>query len=235
MFDSAARVAGDGRAPAIFDYVHNTNDEVTCLPNDGISVPETGRQIVSYQSVAQWLHPTWRTGYAGLAYSENGNDFVRSPDAKRWNSASNDDPYQMWSMQRDGEWVYIFSVKAGHQPGPMMLRRVRWREMLNPPSYEGWGWNGSAWAWGRPCSPILHGCFAALRPAAMQSRRAGAAIGARARQRIRRWSSLPVSAAGGVRCCFEYSVPPEQLLRHRQKDGFPKLASSTNNRRHAKV
>ena len=166
IFDSAAKVWGNGRAPEILDHnAHNLPggswpaDEISCIPNDGISFPETGRQIISFQSINRWDPAPWRSRYATLAYSDNGNDFVRVPNLAWWNTETNTDPFQMWSMQRDGDWVYIFSVRSGRQKGPMMLQRVRWQEMFFPGSYEGWGWNGCNWGWGRPCSPILEGSF----------------------------------------------------------------------------
>ncbi|GIU84043.1 MAG: hypothetical protein KatS3mg008_0818 [Acidimicrobiales bacterium] len=168
VFDSAARVWGDGRAPEIMRNGHNGIGidgiwEVTVIPNDGISFPETGRQIISYMSIKHWnssgpAGPHWATNYAGLAYSDNGNDFVRT-SLKWWNSPDNKDPFQMWTMQRDGEWVYVFSVRAGRQDGPMMLRRVHWTRMFYPSEYQGWGWNGTNWGWGRPPTPILEGRF----------------------------------------------------------------------------
>jgi hypothetical protein len=168
VFDSAARVAGDGRAPGIMHNGHHGVGidgvwEVTVIPNDGIAFPETGRQLVSYMSIANWdsagpLGPHWRTNYAGLAFTDNGNDFVRTP-LKWWNDPGNTDPFQMWTMQRDGDLVYVFSVRAGRQEGPMVLRRVHWERMFDPGAYEGWGWNGSDWGWGRPCTPILTGRF----------------------------------------------------------------------------
>ncbi|MFX0595290.1 DUF4185 domain-containing protein [Melissospora conviva] len=163
VFDSAARVAGNGRAPELMHNGHNGIGidglwEVTVIPNDGISFPETRRQIVSYMSIENWNAPHWRTRYAGLAYSDNGNDFIRT-SLKWWNDGTNTDPFQMWTMQRDGDWVYVFSVRSGRQHGPMMLRRVRWDRMFFPESYEGWGFNGSNWGWGRPCTPILTGYF----------------------------------------------------------------------------
>ncbi len=168
VFDSAARVHGDGRAPEIMHNGHNGIGidgfwEVTVIPNDGISFPETGRQLVSYMSIENWnsagpAGPHWKSRYAGLAYSDNGNDFVRT-GLKWWNSGDNKDPFQMWTMQRDGDFVYVFSVRSGRQDGPMMLRRVRWDRMFDWNAYEGWGWNGSNWGWGRPCTPILTGRF----------------------------------------------------------------------------
>lgn len=168
VFDSAAKVAGDGMAPEIMHNGHHGIGidgirEVTVIPNDGIAFPETGRQLVSYMAIDHWnaegpRGPLWRSHYAGLAYSDNGNDFIRTP-LKWWNSRDNRDPFQMWTMQRDGDYVYIFSVRCGRQDGPMMLRRVPWQRLFTPEAYEGWGWNGRDWGWGRQCSGILWGRF----------------------------------------------------------------------------
>ncbi|KAL4896864.1 hypothetical protein BDV59DRAFT_169208 [Aspergillus ambiguus] len=108
-------------------------------------------------SIKNWSSP-WSTNYAGLAHSTDGNTFTRL-ETKWANTADNLDPFQMWTMQRDGNWVYVFSVRSGRQPGPMMLQRVPWDKMTEKDAYEGWGWDGQNWAWGRPCSPILEGTF----------------------------------------------------------------------------
>jgi len=170
VWQNAARVAGDGFAPQIMHNGlrgpdHEGRWEFTVIPNDGISFPETGRQLVSYMSIETWYNNNdgpgnsgWKSGYAGLAYSDNGNDFIRT-NLKWENNADNSDPYQMWTMQRDGEWVYIFSVRAGRQQGPMMLRRVNWNRMFWPGEYQCWGWRDNNWAWGNPCTPILTGKF----------------------------------------------------------------------------
>lgn len=168
VFDSAARVWRDGRAPELMHNGHNGVGidgirEVSVIPNDGISFPETGRQLISYMSIEHWRSagpagPQWKTSYAGLAYSDNGNDFIRT-DLKWPNDAGNTDPHQMWTMQRDGEYVYVFTVRAGRQDGPMLLMRVRWDRMFHPQDYEGWGWEGSAWRWGVRATPILSGRF----------------------------------------------------------------------------
>lgn len=168
VFDSAAQVNGDGRTPEIMVNGHLGIGvegvwEFTVIPNDGITIRETGQQIVSYMSVLNWdvvgpEGPRWNTNYAGLAVSDDGDHFTRTP--AQWpNDETNTDPFQMWSMQRDGDWVYVFSVRAGRQDGPMMLRRVPWDRMLEPAAYEGWGRRGSTWSWGVPCSPILEGRF----------------------------------------------------------------------------
>jgi hypothetical protein len=162
VFDSAAGVAGNGNAPEIMHNGHRGDDgfgthEISVIPNDGIGFPETGDQIVSYMSIKDWTAP-WTTNYAGLAISTDGNTFTRL-DVKWPNNDDNTDPFQMWTMQRDGDWVYIFSVRSGRQQGPMMLQRAPWDQMVNQSSYQGWGWDGSNWGWGRPCTPILQGNF----------------------------------------------------------------------------
>ncbi|MDN5855234.1 MAG: DUF4185 domain-containing protein, partial [Actinomycetia bacterium] len=59
--------------------------------------------------------------------------------------------------QRDGDYVYVFSVAPGRQVGPMMLRRVPWDAMFDQAAYEPWGYRNGGWAWGNPCTPILQG------------------------------------------------------------------------------
>ncbi|MEK8104678.1 DUF4185 domain-containing protein [Micromonospora sp. M12] len=161
VFDSAARVVGNGRAPELMHNGHHGIGidglaEVTVIPNDGVSFPETGRQLISYMSIENWNSAARRAAVEvpvrGLAFSDNGNDFIRTP-LKWWNSPDNRDPFQMWTMQRDGDHVYVFSVRSGRQDGPMMLRRVRWDRLFYPESYEGWGWNGTNWGWGGPALP----------------------------------------------------------------------------------
>jgi len=165
VFDSAAKILGDGFAPEIMYNQHNVsgNDEWSVIPNDGISFPETGRQVVSFMSVRDWdgsRHDgAWATNYASLAYSDNGNDFTRAPYLGWGNDSGNHDPFQTWTMQRDGDFVYVFSVRAGRQNGPMMLQRVRWQNILDKGAYEGWGYDGQTWGWGRPATPILNGNF----------------------------------------------------------------------------
>lgn len=159
VFDSAAGVLGHGVAPELIDNAHNTSGhgEFTVIPTDGISFPETGDQIISYMSIRSWDakgDAGWQTNSAGLAWSPDGNNFYRMGPV--WeNNAANTDPYQMWSMQRAGDYVYIVSVAAGRQTGPMMLRRVPWNSMLDGNTYQ--CWNGSDW--GGECAPIMYGHF----------------------------------------------------------------------------
>lgn len=163
-FDSAFRLAGNGSAPEIMSNAHNTsgNGEFTVIPNDGIAFPETGRQIISYMSVRNWNNGTWRTNYMGLAYSDNGNDFVKLP-WKWYNNAQGTDILQMTSMQRDGNWVYLLSTSNGRDLyDGLYLRRVPWDKMFDANAYEHWTWNGR-WQWTKNYSwafhPILVGQF----------------------------------------------------------------------------
>ena len=159
VFDSAAGVLGNGMAVEILPNGHRTSGEFTVIPTDGISFPETGEQIISYMSVNNWdqtVKQGWATNYAGLAYSKDGNHFERMDPIWK-NDSTNDDPYQMWSMQRDGNYVYIVSVKAGRQVGPMMLRRVEWDKILNPNAYQ--CWDGTTWGPATTCKPLMSGHF----------------------------------------------------------------------------
>lgn len=169
VFDYA--VGGGTWAKEAFYNAHNRAGtwnpltEFTVIPNDGILIPETGRQIVSWMSMNRWdradgsLGGDFRSGYASLAYSDNGQDWYRVSNLGWWNNRENTDPFQMWSMHREGDFIYIISVRAGRQNGPMMLRRVHYMHMFDQSWYEGWGWNGTNWGWGRPCTPILNGTF----------------------------------------------------------------------------
>lgn len=158
IFDSAAGLADKGIAPEFMLNMHRSSGEISILPNDAISFPETGDIVVSFMSIGEGMtkdNPHWRTNYAGLAISHDGNTFERiaaTPGAPIWsNDANNSDPFQMWSMQRDGDYVYIVTVRAGRQTGPMMLLRVPWNKMLDKGSYV--CWNGENW--GGTCKPIL--------------------------------------------------------------------------------
>lgn len=182
VFDSAYKTPGNANgnilAPDICWNGHSNNDfnpfgvEFTCIPNDGIAFPETGDQIFSFMSINRWKNVNngnlngvpgeWRTNYNALAISSNGNDFVRPAvdanyDAIWWNNEQNSDPFQMATYARVGDYVYMISVRAGRQYGPMMLQRVPWNSMFKKNTYQGWNNNGGTWHWGAPgeCTSIL--------------------------------------------------------------------------------
>lgn len=146
---------------------HNTSgnwrEEFSVIPNDGIYLPETDRHIMQFQSINRWdgvgstnANAMWRTGYSSMAYSDNGGqDWTRVPFLAWENQPDNLDPFQMVTMHREGDYVYFISVRAGRQSGPMMLRRCHYMHLFEKNWYEGWGWNGSNWGWGRPCTSIF--------------------------------------------------------------------------------
>jgi hypothetical protein len=154
IFDGAAGLEGNekGTAPEFLGQWH-------ILMNDGVSLPD-GRVVVSYQHTVEVEDPddhTWHTDRSSLAVSyDGGNHFdLTGPDWE--NDAENDDPYQMWSMQLDGDYVYIVSVRAGRKPGPMMLFRVPWDQMMNTSLYK--YWNGEEWGEKSEAKPLKNGHF----------------------------------------------------------------------------
>lgn len=154
VFDSAYGVAGDGRAPEIMHNGHNAEGEVTVIPTDGFT--DGGTHYMSYMSIQSWnvQGAQWRTNYAGIGVSNDGNSFQRT-GYRNPNNGNNTDPFQMWSMQKEGDYVYIVSVRAGRQNGPMMLRRCHPGDILDGNAHE--LWSGK---WSRdPCTPILNGNF----------------------------------------------------------------------------
>lgn len=169
VFDSAAGINGPGLAPEIMQNAHQNGTEYTVIPTDGISFPETGNEIVSYMSVHAWW-PTddqaWSNNYSGLAWSPDGNHFYRIGPTWANDTVNNDSPFQVMSMQRSGNFVYIISVRAGRQPAtdaPMMLQRVPWNSMLDKSTYQCWaGTNVFDDSWSSDysaCKPILTGSF----------------------------------------------------------------------------
>ena len=160
-FTGAANVSHFG-AEAFMDNRWQTGMEHTVIPTDGISFTETGDTIVSYMSVRSWYDTGiagWQTNNAGLAWSRDGRYFERIGPIWQ-NNADNTDPFQMWSMQRDGDWVYIVSTRAGRQEGPMMLMRVPWDRMLERDAYECLGDSGI----GNQCVPMSYGTGRHERP-----------------------------------------------------------------------
>lgn len=152
VFDSAAGVEGKGTAAEILGGWN-------MLINDGVSLPD-GSIVVSYQHTVNVENPKphmWYTDRSSLAISyDNGNSFeLIGPNW--WNDGENSDPYQMTSMQIDGDYVYFVSVKAGRQRGPMMLYRAKWDQMMDKSAYEYWA--GGDWGDQSDAEPFMTGHF----------------------------------------------------------------------------
>lgn len=130
------------------------------LLSDGVSLPN-GDIVVSYQhtvDVPNGDH-SWYTDYSGLAVSHNGGRSFQTMGPKWHNNATkaNNDPYQMWSMQLDGDYVYITSIRSGRRPGDMMLFRVPWQQMSDESAYT--YWDGGQWGSQADAKAIATGHF----------------------------------------------------------------------------
>lgn len=153
VFDNAAGIRGAGVAPEVTRNGHHRGGEVSFIPNDLVVLPD-GRYVLWGQSIQKWLHHSWRTNYSQLAVStDGGNSFQRKN--VRWSFEGGVNAFQMGSMQLDGEYIYRISVRAGRTEGPMVLSRVKWREVLNPKAY--YCWDGADWS--KKCRAIAHGTF----------------------------------------------------------------------------
>ena len=148
IFDRAIGLDGSGIAPDLFGWGHTVSD--------GVAIPGTDNIAVSYQDI-KGGQPYWKTDQAGIAWSANGGNNFELIGPIWENNEDNTDPYQMWSMQRDGEWVYIVSTRAGRQPGPMMLFRVPVDQMLEKDAYK--YWDGEDWGEQNDAQAIMNGHF----------------------------------------------------------------------------
>lgn len=150
IFDGSLGTGQPGTAPDLFGW----NRTLT----DGISFAETGEIYLSWQSIVGGeAGKPWETRDAGLARSTDGGAHFELVGPLWENNADNTDPYQMWSMTRDGDYVYVVSVRAGRQHGPMMLFRVPWNQLLDKSAYT--YWNGSEWGSQDNATPIMNSRF----------------------------------------------------------------------------
>lgn len=158
IFDSAAGLNGSGLAPSLLP---TDGCDYGPIPTDGISFPEDGQEVISYMCVNSWSQsgPEWATSYSGLAISHDGNHFERYGPTFQ-NGPDNTNPFEVMSMQRAGDYVYVVSVRAGRQPGPMMLQRVLWNGLQDQSAWQCWdGSNSWSPTFQNPsaCKPVLDG------------------------------------------------------------------------------
>jgi Domain of unknown function (DUF4185) len=115
------------------------NDEITVIPNSGVSVGD--RQFIHYFSQHHW--GPWNTNYGGLAYSDdNGQNWTKS-DVRWENSAPRWDRYfQIGSLVRHEGHVYLFGTGSGRFYD-IRLARVREDDMLDLAAWR--YWNGAGW------------------------------------------------------------------------------------------
>ncbi|GAA1988793.1 DUF4185 domain-containing protein [Amycolatopsis minnesotensis] len=119
-------------------------DEVTVIPNSGISID--GRQYVHYMSVRVWGPPgRWHTNYGGIAVSEDYGRTWSKPESACWiNRAEHDHPFQIGALARDGDHVYLYGTTNG-RIGGAHLARASTSDILKANAYEYWTGEG----WGR--------------------------------------------------------------------------------------
>lgn len=126
------------------------NDEITVIPNSGVSVGN--RQYIHYFSQNHW--GPWNTNYGGIAYSDdNGENWTKS-DARWVNSA----PlwgrgFQLGSLVRHEGHVYLFGTGSGRFYD-IRLARVAETQVLDLTAWR--YWNGAEWVPGESAAiPIV--------------------------------------------------------------------------------
>lgn len=115
------------------------NDEITVIPNSGVSVGD--RQFLHYFSQHHW--GPWNTNYGGIAYSDdNGENWTKS-DVRWENSAPLWDRYfQLGSLVRHEGYVYLFGAGSGRFTD-IRLTRVPEARVLDLGAWR--YWNGENW------------------------------------------------------------------------------------------
>lgn len=129
-----------GHAKEILHSKKVDNDEITVIPNSGVSVGD--RQFIHYFSQHTW-NPSWTTNYGGLAYSDdNGENWTKSD--MRWDNSppSWDRYFQIGSLVRHEGYVYLFGCATGRL-SDIRLARVPENRVLTRSAWR--YWNGATW------------------------------------------------------------------------------------------
>ncbi|MDL9938517.1 DUF4185 domain-containing protein [Gordonia sp. ABSL1-1] len=124
-------------AVQILDSRHIDFYEMTTIPTSGFTVGN--RQYLSYMSVRRWsvVPGVWLTNHGGLAYSDDGGStWTRDPYA-RWDNMFGTSQFQVASMVRRGDHVYMFGT-PNSRVGSVGLARVPATEVLNKTAYQYW-------------------------------------------------------------------------------------------------
>ncbi|GAB17779.1 hypothetical protein GOEFS_039_00130 [Gordonia effusa NBRC 100432] len=116
--------------------------EITTLPTSGISIG--GRQYMTYASVRRFgpSPGSWTTNYSGIAVSnDNGVTWRKSGNAF-WTNAGPARNFQMLSLARRGNWVYMFGTEQG-RIGGVYVARVPAHQLMYRSAYQ--YWMGNHW------------------------------------------------------------------------------------------
>lgn len=152
-----------GRAEQVVRYRHDLvrrdgwrlRRVSTVLPTDVLTVGDT-----------MYLHVMVCRGLGNVRWTElhasrDGGETWR-PTGVRWPGGHHDGLFQMltWERGTDG-WVYAFSTGFQRAHG-LLLHRVPQDRVTTASAWEGWGWDGRTWGWGRPPTEVLPGRFGEL-------------------------------------------------------------------------
>lgn len=156
--------AGRGeRARQVVRYIHHGARRwglrwrrvTTVLPTDLITVGDT---VYLHVMVCRELgNVRWTELHRS---TDNGVSW--RPTGVRWRADHLDGLFQMltWERGADG-WVYVLSTGFQRAHG-LILQRVPEERITEPDAWQGWGFDGSAWGWGRPPTVVLPGEFGEL-------------------------------------------------------------------------
>jgi hypothetical protein len=154
----------DDYAHQVVDYTHHGFRRVgrgafawrqvsTVLPTDVITL---GDDV--------WLHVMACRGLGNVRVTElhrsRDSGVTWDPAGCRWPGNHLGGLFQMltWELDAAGEWVYALSTGFQRAHG-LLLQRVRPDRIAEPAAWEGWGFDGTTWGWGRPPTVVLTGAY----------------------------------------------------------------------------
>jgi hypothetical protein len=160
--------AGPGSyAAQVVDYRHGQRIRgrkvVTVLPTDVLCLGDTLYLHVMFCRELGHVHWT-------ELHRSHDNGVTWEPTGVRWPGGHHDGLFQMltWESADDG-FVYAFTTGFQRAHG-LLLHRVPERALTEPAAWEGWGFDGATWGWGRPPTVVLPGRFGELSLRRVQGR-----------------------------------------------------------------
>lgn len=149
----------DGYAEQVLPYRHDSViDGVhvsTILPTDVITV---GDEMFLHVMVCERLGKVhWTELYRS---TDDGETW--QPTGTRWPGSLCQGLFQMITWERgDDGWIYVFSTGFQRDKG-LILQRVEEDRLAEPDAWQGWGYAGGTWGWGRPPTVVLTGAYGEL-------------------------------------------------------------------------
>lgn len=148
-FDSFA-TGPNGQARELIGSKKVNDVEITTLPTSGISIG--GRQYLAYASIRRYgpAPGSWTSNYAGIAVSDDNGATWRKSKSAFWTNAGPARNFQMLSMAKYGDRVYVFGTEQG-RVGGVYVARVKASKLLDKNAYE--YWSGGHWTRGLKAEP----------------------------------------------------------------------------------